>query len=92
MLNDVVVFGWGMFDPSFARVSACSFPKIPLCPGIHCSVMLMLYLLLALWQFERSSSIRCDGFSLWLAFASKADWLSVNTTRSCGWTLEKSNS
>ena len=33
MLNNVVLFGWGMFDSSFARVSACSFPKIPLCPG-----------------------------------------------------------
>ena len=78
MLNDVTLSIWGMFDPSFASASACSLPKTPQCPGIHCSMMLMLYLVLALWQFERSSFISCDGLSLWLSTDSKADWLSVN--------------
>ena len=88
VLNDVPLFIWGMFDPSFASASACSLPKTPQCPGIHCNVMLMLYLILALWQFERSSSISFDGLSVWLSTASKADWLSVNITRSSGWMLE----
>ena len=88
MLNDVSLFIWGIFDPSLASASACSLPKIPQCPGIHCNVMLMLNLMLVLWQFERSSSIRIDGLSLWLSIASKADWLPVKITRSSGWMLE----
>ena len=38
-----VLFNWGHLAPCFASVSALSFPWMFVCPGIHCSVMLMLW-------------------------------------------------
>ena len=75
---------WGICDPCLANLSAFSFPKMPQWPGIHWSVIFVPWFVLALWQVWSSCSVNFDGLALKFAISSRADWLSVNITRSLG--------
>ena len=39
VFSDAVLFCCGHLAPCFASLSACSFPGMFVCPGIHCKVM-----------------------------------------------------
>ncbi|OJZ79650.1 hypothetical protein ASPFODRAFT_556705 [Aspergillus luchuensis CBS 106.47] len=70
---------------SFAAVSACSFPSMPLCEGIHRKSMASLSWRAFSMATRMVSRIYCPDCRPGFCSARNAAWLSVKITTRCIW-------